>query len=102
MEYDEIYLNAAIAQAKKSLREGGIPIGAALVVDQTLVGLGHNRRVQLDDPIRVGLFARRFSPAICVALDTGARLDRDSAGWVAAPGTRRLTRTGRLREISNA
>ena len=51
MEYDRIYLQAAISQAKKSLREGGIPIGAALVIDDTIVGLGHNRRVQLDDPI---------------------------------------------------
>lgn len=54
MKYDDIYLDAAIAQAKKSLREGGIPIGAALVVDETIVGLGHNRRVQLDDPILHG------------------------------------------------
>ena len=54
MEFDDIYLNAAIAQAKKSLREGGIPIGAALVVDGTIVSLGHNRRVQLDDPILHG------------------------------------------------
>lgn len=51
LEFDAIYLQAAISQAKKSLREGGIPIGAALVIDQTIVGLGHNRRVQLDDPI---------------------------------------------------
>ncbi len=51
MKYDAIYLQAAIAQAKKSLREGGIPIGAALVVDETIAGLGHNRRVQLNDPI---------------------------------------------------
>jgi len=54
LDYDKIYLQAAIAQAKKSLREGGIPIGAALVVDDTIVGLGHNRRVQLDDPILHG------------------------------------------------
>ncbi len=54
MDYDEIYLQAAIAQAKKSLREGGIPIGAALVVDDIIVGLGHNRRVQSDDPILHG------------------------------------------------
>ena len=51
MNLDAIYLQAAIAQAKKSLREGGIPIGAALVVDETIVGLGHNRRVQLNDAI---------------------------------------------------
>lgn len=54
LDYDEIYLQAAIAQAKKSLREGGIPIGAALVVDNIIVGLGHNRRVQSDDPILHG------------------------------------------------
>jgi cytosine deaminase len=51
LKHDAIYLQAAIAQAKKSLREGGIPIGAALVVDETIVGLGHNRRVQLNDAI---------------------------------------------------
>ena len=54
MQYDDIYLQAAIAQAKKSHREGGIPIGAALAVDGTLVGLGHNRRVQQLDPILHG------------------------------------------------
>ncbi len=51
MDYDEIYLQAAIAQAKKSLREGGIPIGAALAIDNTLVAVGHNRRVQQNDAI---------------------------------------------------
>ena len=51
MVNDNLYLNAAIAQAKKSLREGGIPIGAALAIDQTLVSVGHNRRVQQNDPI---------------------------------------------------
>jgi creatinine deaminase len=54
VDFDEIYLQAAIAQAKKSLREGGIPIGAALVVDNIVVGLGHNRRVQSADPILHG------------------------------------------------
>ena len=48
---DDLYLQAAIAQAKKSLREGGIPIGAALAIDQSLVSVGHNRRVQQNDPI---------------------------------------------------
>ena len=51
MVNDNLYLNAAIAQAKKSLREGGIPIGAALAIDETLVSVGHNRRVQQNDPI---------------------------------------------------
>jgi cytosine/creatinine deaminase len=44
-------LEVAIAQARQSLREGGIPIGAALF-DGTgrLLGCGHNRRVQDNDP----------------------------------------------------
>ncbi|MFO0873086.1 MAG: nucleoside deaminase [Phycisphaerales bacterium] len=44
-------LDAAIEQAEKSWREGGIPIGAALVNERgTIVALGHNRRVQDHDP----------------------------------------------------
>jgi creatinine deaminase len=40
-------MNLAIAEAEESLREGGIPIGAALVDDRDhIIGLGHNRRVQ--------------------------------------------------------
>jgi cytosine deaminase len=37
---------AAIEQAKKSLAEGGIPIGSVLVIDGEIVGRGHNQRVQ--------------------------------------------------------
>lgn len=44
-------LGIAIEEAKTGLREGGIPIGAALFRrDGTLLGRGHNRRVQEDDP----------------------------------------------------
>ena len=44
-------LAAAIAEARKGLAEGGIPIGAAIFDEQgTLVGSGHNRRVQNGDP----------------------------------------------------
>src|SRR3984957_8177530 len=44
-------LAVAIAEARKGLDEGGIPIGAA-VFDESgkLVGAGHNRRVQNGDP----------------------------------------------------
>lgn len=44
-------LDIAIEEAKIGLAEGGIPIGAALF-DQKgiLLGRGHNRRVQEDDP----------------------------------------------------
>jgi cytosine deaminase len=40
------FLQAAIDEAKKSLKEGGIPIGAVLVIDGKIVGRGHNKRVQ--------------------------------------------------------
>ncbi|MGD9655981.1 MAG: deaminase, partial [Sulfuricurvum sp.] len=40
------FLKAAIEEAKKGLSEGGIPIGAVLVIDGEIVGRGHNRRVQ--------------------------------------------------------
>lgn len=39
-------LEAAIEEAKKGLAEGGIPIGSVLVIDNVIVGRGHNRRVQ--------------------------------------------------------
>lgn len=40
------FLEAAIEEAKKGLEEGGIPIGSVLVIDEKIVGRGHNRRVQ--------------------------------------------------------
>ncbi len=44
-------LDAALDEARAGLDEGGIPIGAALfAADGTLLGRGHNRRVQDDDP----------------------------------------------------
>jgi creatinine deaminase len=44
-------LEVAIAEARKGLAEGGIPIGAAIFDDSgKLLGAGHNRRVQNGDP----------------------------------------------------
>jgi cytosine/creatinine deaminase len=48
------FLDAAIAQARKSLSEGGIPIGSVLVSDGKIIGAGHNRRVQTGSPIDHG------------------------------------------------
>ena len=44
-------LEIALAEARLGLKEGGIPVGAA-IFDATgkLIGAGHNRRVQLGDP----------------------------------------------------
>jgi cytosine deaminase len=42
----DVFLRAAIDEAKAGFAEGGIPIGSVLVVDGHIVGRGHNRRVQ--------------------------------------------------------
>jgi cytosine deaminase len=47
----EALLAVAMAEAREGLAEGGIPIGAALFdVNGRLLGKGHNRRVQENDP----------------------------------------------------
>lgn len=44
-------LAVAVAEARTSLAAGGVPVGAALYDSQgNLLGRGHNRRVQDDDP----------------------------------------------------
>jgi cytosine deaminase len=40
------YMEAAIEEARRGLAEGGIPIGAVLVLDGRIEGRGHNQRVQ--------------------------------------------------------
>jgi creatinine deaminase len=40
------FLQAAIAEAKQGLSEGGIPIGSVLVHNGRVIGRGHNQRVQ--------------------------------------------------------
>ena len=39
-------VQSAYLQALKSFREGGVPVGSALLVDGGIASLGHNRRVQ--------------------------------------------------------
>lgn len=43
-------MREALAEARASLSEGGIPVGAVLVRDGRILGRGHNRRVQSGDP----------------------------------------------------
>ena len=44
-------LDVALEEARAGMREGGIPIGSALFdASGALLGRGHNRRVQHDDP----------------------------------------------------
>ena len=44
-------MRAAIAEAEQGLSEGGIPIGSVIVSNGTIIGRGHNRRVQKGSPI---------------------------------------------------
>jgi creatinine deaminase len=54
MTDDEGFLQVAIEEARRGRAEGGIPIGAALVVDGRVLGAGRNRRVQQGSAIRHG------------------------------------------------
>jgi len=40
------FLEAAIEEARRGAQEGGIPIGSVIVHRGTILGRGHNRRVQ--------------------------------------------------------
>lgn len=45
------FMEAALAQAKQGLSEGGIPIGSVIEKDGQIIGRGHNKRVQDNDPV---------------------------------------------------
>lgn len=48
------FMQAAIDEAQQGLAEGGIPIGSVLVHRGTILGRGHNRRIQKGSPILHG------------------------------------------------
>ncbi len=84
--------------------------GNAEVLD---VGLGLYRgllalpdarnRLRLEDSARVALFARRFAPDLCAALDEGAAIRRDEAGgWRSLAGGYRLSAAGEVQELEAA
>ena len=54
MSTDSDHLDLAIAEARDGRAEGGVPIGAALVVDGEVLAVGHNKRVQEGSPIKHG------------------------------------------------
>ena len=49
-ERDLRFYRRALEEAEQGYREGGLPIGAALVRGEDVLGTGHNRRVQHGDP----------------------------------------------------
>lgn len=50
----DLFLQAAIEEARLGLSEGGIPIGSVLVHAGRILGRGHNRRVQRGSAILHG------------------------------------------------
>jgi hypothetical protein len=76
--------------------------GAGLSLLREVVLLPHARaRLLLDDAQRMAVFARRFAPARCILLETGARLDVGGDGaW--PPGTRILAEDGHVTTLEAA
>jgi cytosine deaminase len=52
--WDRRFAELAYLEAKKSVDNGGLPIGAVLAEGDRLISSGHNQRVQLGDPIAHG------------------------------------------------
>jgi len=50
----DLFLQAAIEEARQGMQEGGIPIGSVIVHGGTIIGRGHNRRVQRGSAILHG------------------------------------------------
>jgi hypothetical protein len=75
--------------------------GAGLALVRGVVPLPHaSRRLDLADPLRVQLFARRMEPLTCIALDRGDGLLWDGARWQpVCGGARRLTPEGEVVEM---
>ena len=48
------FLRTAYEEALRSYKAGGLPIGAAMVENGSVIAVGHNRRVQDGDPIAHG------------------------------------------------
>lgn len=76
-------------------------MGEGLGLLPGVVALPHaSRRLRLDDPKRVSLFARRFKPDVCVALDDHDRAVWDGRRWTAGPTTKQLLASGEVVPMS--
>ena len=53
-ETDREMMALALGQARASLDEGGVPVGAVLAAGGELIAAGHNERVQQGDPVAHG------------------------------------------------
>lgn len=76
--------NAEVLESGLGICSGVVPLPHA------------RRRLRLNDPVRVALFARRFSPATCVLLERDAHVEQTGGGVVGSRNTFHLTRRGGL------
>jgi cytosine deaminase len=51
---DQEMMALALGQARASLEDGGVPVGAVLAAGRELIAAGHNERVQAGDPVAHG------------------------------------------------
>jgi hypothetical protein len=56
-------------------------------------------RLRTSDRVRMQLLCRRFAPAVCITLDSGASLRFVDGELAGADGARRVSDTGRLRKV---
>nr|WP_292000894.1 nucleoside deaminase [Chlorobium sp.] len=54
MDPDYDFMHIALKQARKSYEEDGVPVGAILVENGNVIAVGHNKRVQQNDPTAHG------------------------------------------------
>lgn len=72
-------------------------LDTALGLARGLVVLPHPRlRLKLDDTERVAMLARRFAPAVCVAMDHGARITLQRGAVTGGANLQRLTPEGAI------
>jgi cytosine deaminase len=53
-QVDRDMMGLALAQARESLEDGGVPVGAVLAAGAQVIAAGHNERVQHGDPVAHG------------------------------------------------
>lgn len=75
-------------------------LDAGLGLVDKIVPLPHARsRLDLDDPIRIALLARRFSPDLPAPLESGTEWNLDESGWKPVSGATALSRRGAVVEM---
>ena len=50
MDKDEHFMQEALAEAKKAMKAGEVPVGAVLIEGEKVIACGHNKPLSSDDP----------------------------------------------------